>query len=77
MGKGKERPPAFELDAAADAEQIQFLVPGRTDTRSEGVALVEHKGQRSGLPDRVRPDACYTAVHASFRVAAWLEDADG
>jgi len=77
MGAGKERPPAFELDVAADAETINFPVPGRCHTRSEGVASAEHSVRRKELPNRVRQDEHYTDVHASLRIAAWLEDADG
>ncbi len=76
MPAGKERPPAFELDVAAEAKHIRFLVPGRTRTHSEGVAPVDHIGQRRGLPDRVRQGARSTDVHATFRIAAWLVDAD-
>jgi hypothetical protein len=76
MPAGKQRPPAFELDVAAEAKHIRFLVPGRTHTQSEGVAAVDHIGQRRGLADRVRPGARCTDVHATFRIAAWLVDAD-
>jgi hypothetical protein len=76
MPAGKERPPAFELDVAAEAMYIRFLVPGRTHTHSEGVAPVDHTGQRRGLPDRVRQGARSTDVHATFRIAAWLVNAD-
>ena len=75
MPAGKERPPAFELGVAAEAQHIRFLVPGRTHVRSEGVAPVDHIGQRRGLSDRVRQGSCCTDVHAAFRIAAWLVDA--
>ena len=77
MRAGKERPPAFELDVAAEAKHIRFLVPGRTSIQSEGVAQVDRVGQRRGLPDRVRPGARSAEVHAAFRIAAWLVDAEG
>jgi hypothetical protein len=76
MPAGKEGPPVFELDVAAEAKRIRFLVPGRTDTHSEGVAPVDHIRQRRGLPDRVRHGASSSDVHATFRIAAWLVDAD-
>jgi hypothetical protein len=76
MPAGKERPPAFELDVAAEAKHIRFLVPGRTHTHSEGVASIDHVGQRRGLPDGVRQGAGSTDVYATFRIAAWLVDAD-
>jgi hypothetical protein len=76
MPAGKERRPAFELNVAAEAKHIRFLVPGNTRTQSEGAAQVHHTGQRRGLPDRVRPGARSTNVHASFRIAAWLVDAE-
>ena len=76
MPAGKEQPPAFELDVAAEAKHIRFLVPGRTHTHSDGVAPVDHIGQRRGLPDRVRQGARSAEVHATFRIAAWLVDAE-
>ncbi|HEX2322430.1 MAG TPA: hypothetical protein VHJ18_25905 [Streptosporangiaceae bacterium] len=77
MPAGKDRPPAFELGAAADAKHITFLVQGRTRTHSEGVAPVYHIGQRSGPQDRVRQGGRSTDAHATIRIAAWLADADG
>ncbi len=76
MPAGKQQPPTFELDVAAEAKRIRFLVPGRTHTYSEGVAPVDHIGQRRGLPDRVRHGDRSIDVHATFRIAAWLVDAD-
>jgi len=76
MPAGKERPPAFELNVAAEAQYIRFLVPGNTRTQSEGAAQVDHIGQRHGLPNRVRQGARSTDVHATFRIAAWLVDAE-
>lgn len=76
MPAARERRPAFELDVKADAKHIRFLVPGRTRTHTEGVAPVDRTGQRRGLPDRVRPGARSTDVRATFRIAAWLVDAD-
>ena len=77
MPAGKGRPPAFELDVKAEAKHIRFLVPGRSHAHSEGVAPIDHIGQRRGLPDRVRQGARSTDVYATFRIAAWLVDADG
>jgi hypothetical protein len=76
MSPGKERRPAVELDVAARASQIHFVVPGRVQTYTEGVELKGHSRQRRGLPDRVRQGECYTNVYASIRIAAWLGDAD-
>jgi hypothetical protein len=70
----KGRPPAFELDVAAEAKDIRLLVPGRVQTRSEGVTLVRHS-RRAGLPDQVLQGGRYADVRVSFRIAAWLEDA--
>jgi hypothetical protein len=76
MPARKERPPDFELDAAAEAREIRFQGPGRSQSHSERVARVEHAGQRRGLPARVRQGTRYTDVSCSLRIAAWLEDAD-
>ena len=76
MPAARERPPAFELDVKADAKHIRFLVPGRANAHTEGVAPVDHIGQRLGLPDRVRPGARSSDVRATFRISAWLVDAD-
>jgi len=76
MPAGKDQPPAFELNVAADAKHIRFLVPANTRTQSEGAAQVDHIGQRRGLPGRVRQGARSADVHATFRIAAWLVDAE-
>jgi hypothetical protein len=65
----------FELDVAAEAKDIRYLVPGRVHTRSAGVTRIEYS-RRGGLPDQMRQGGRYADVSASLRIAAWLEDAD-
>ena len=73
---GHELPPAFDVGVAADAKQIHMRVTGEARTRSEGVTRVERATVRDGLPDHLRRGERYTDVHTSYRVAAWLDEAD-
>jgi hypothetical protein len=72
--RGEDRPPAFELQAAARAKEITFRVVGEVEWRTEGTAHVERAGRHDGLPSPVLPHVRYTNVCVSTRIAAFLDE---
>jgi hypothetical protein len=70
---GKNRPPDFEIEVAAQAREITFRVVGDVGWRTEGVARVDRVRRRDGLPSPVRPHVRYRNVHVSTSLKAWLD----
>ena len=67
--------PAVELEVAARAGEMRFRgEPSDVRTQAAGMTHVARDSQRDGIPSRVRPDASYSNVRVSFRIAAWLDD---
>jgi hypothetical protein len=69
----KNRPPDFEIEAAAQAREITFRVVDDVEWRTEGVARVDRVRRRDGLPSPVRPHVRYRNVHVSTSLKAWLD----
>ena len=55
MTDHKDRPPAFELQAAARAREITFHEVGDVTWRTANTGHVERTGQREGLPSPIPP----------------------
>jgi len=53
MTDHKDRPPAFELQAAARAREITFHKVGDVTWRTENAGHVERTVQRDGLPSPI------------------------
>jgi hypothetical protein len=70
---GKNRPPDFEIEAAAQAREITFRVVDDVEWRTEGIARVDRVRRRDGLPSPVRPHVRYRNVHVSTSLEAWLD----
>ena len=73
MKPGKNRPPDFEIEVAAQAREITFRVVDDVEWRTEGVARVDRVRRRDGLPSPVRPHVRYRNVHVATSLKAWLD----
>jgi hypothetical protein len=74
MTDHKDRPPAFELQAAARAREITFHKVGDVTWRTENAGHVERTVQRDGLPSPIPPHTRYTDIHISTHIKAWLNE---
>ena len=74
MTDHKDRPPAFELQAAARAREITFHEVGDVTWRTANTGHVERTGQRDGLPSPIPPHTRYTDIHISTHIKAWLNE---
>jgi hypothetical protein len=74
MKRGEDRPPAFEVEVAACAQEMYFRTVGDVEWRTEGTANIERTGRRDGLPSPVLPHVRYKEVRVSTRIAASLAE---